>query len=413
VYTEDVGTDGPRVEHPTIGASPLPIQRGRYLVRHPVVNTALAGTDAVLGAATSGRRAATIPDRPDRILLSNVAQIGDVVIATAVLQPLRRAFADARIGFLTASWAGAVLEGHPDVTWTHTYDPWKVNRTARTPLAAARQWRRTFVRGVREVRDVGYDVAVDLYPYWPNSVGLLARAGVPVRIGYTSGGYGPLLTHPFEWTDLDQHVAYYHMDLLAPLGVRSAGRLAPSLPFAEPRRDLGLPAGGYLVLHLGAGSPTKQWPLGRWRELARELWADGHVLVFTGKGPAEKEAVRRTCAGLDRCIDLCDRASWRDFVAVVAGARAVVTVDSVAGHVAAATGTPSVVLWTGINRRAHWRPLSELATVVTHPVGCAPCHRGRGCPTLDCIRRVDVDAVYRSLCERLERAGTRPEGEAE
>ena len=41
--------------------------------------------------------------------------------------------------------------------------------------------------------------------------------------------------------------------------------------------------------------------------------------------------------------DLTGRLSWRQFVATVANATAVVTIDSVAGHVAACFSVPTVV----------------------------------------------------------------------
>jgi ADP-heptose:LPS heptosyltransferase len=42
----------------------------------------------------------------------------------------------------------------------------------------------------------------------------------------------------------------------------------------------------------------------------------------------------------------------------------VISVDSVAGHVAAAVGTPSVTIWTSSSSPHHWRPLASASVVV-------------------------------------------------
>ncbi len=153
------------------------------------------------------------------------------------------------------------------------------------------------------------------------------------------------------------------------------------------------------MLHPGAGAAHKEWPAEKWRGLAKRLLARGRRIVFTGHGEPEKEKIERLIAGLDGCVSLCGRLSWRDFVAVVAGARLVVGVESVVGHVAAAVGTPCVVVCGGVVNPAHWRPWGEQVRVLTHAVACAPCYRKGGCAGMECVRHVGVDSVLYAIDE--------------
>ena len=41
--------------------------------------------------------------------------------------------------------------------------------------------------------DLEYEIAIDTYHFIQNSIPLLWLARIPIRIGYTSGGFGPLL----------------------------------------------------------------------------------------------------------------------------------------------------------------------------------------------------------------------------
>src|SRR5262249_49602899 len=159
------------------------------------------------------------------------------------------------------------------------------------------------------------------------------------------------LTHRLDWADTDRHVTDYQAELLRQLPVADGAlgwRPGPlpgwdgPLPGAvrEELRRRGLPPRDFVLVHPGTGAAVKEWPLPRWRAVAEQLAADGLPLVCTGNSAREARAGGTILAGLGRCANLCGRLTWREFVAAVRYARLLVGVDSVAGHVAAAVGTP-------------------------------------------------------------------------
>jgi ADP-heptose:LPS heptosyltransferase len=103
---------------------------------------------------------------------------------------------------------------------------------------------------------------------------------------------------------------------------------------------------------------------------------------------------------------MAGRLLWEEFVATVAGATAVVTVDSVAGHVAACFGVPTVVLAAGRQRISLWHPNDSKAIMLTHPVGCAPCNRSSGCEAMACVRLISVEDVLLSLQKVMNMSAT-------
>jgi ADP-heptose:LPS heptosyltransferase len=165
---------------------------------------------------------------------------------------------------------------------------------------------------------------------------------------------------------------------------------------------VGLTTGDYVVVHMGAGSPLKEWPASSWRELVVRL-ADEHRLVFTGNGELQQHRAAEVTRDVRQCVDLIGRLAWPEFVHVLAQARLVLSVDTVAAHVASAVGTPCVALWAATTRISHWRPLGD-ATVLTNHVSCAPCFRSRGCEAMACIRGVTADAVLEAVQSRLSSA---------
>lgn len=375
--------------------------RGRYLIHFGPLNLALRLVDGVLLGGFWKRAPATAPVLPavPRFLVSQPGHLGDVVIATAVIEPLRRLYPGCHVGFLVSSWSAAVLKDHPSVDMVHVHDHALLNRARRWWARVARH-RATRRQVIDEIRAQRYDAALELSFNFPNNIALLHAAGVPVRVGYTSGGGGPLLTHAVAWQHHpDWSVMRYHETLLQRLAA-AAGPAPPVVRSLLPRPDAAAqtpfppPGGrGYTVVHMGSGGARKEWPAPRWEELVDGLLAQGRQLVFTGAGPVESARVAAVVRNRARCEDLSSRLDWPGFVGTIASADLVVAVDSAAGHIAAAFDVPTVTIAHGMTDAALYRPQSVVNAAVRNVVPCLPCYRSRGCPSMDCIRGVTAADV--------------------
>jgi heptosyltransferase III len=138
----------------------------------------------------------------------------------------------------------------------------------------------------------------------------------------------PFTFHPPLPKDGALHaVDFYAAQTGAPMG------LTPRIPVEDvtPRDRI--------VIHPFSGSPRKNWPLNRFRELAKAL---PYPVEWTA-GPDEP------LADAIRFDDLYDLARW------LAGARGYVGNDSGISHLAAAVGVPVVALFRESNS-AVWSP---------------------------------------------------------
>ncbi len=392
--------------------TPRPPVRGKYSIRNPFANFLFRCLDGLLVLAVRpsfNKRRQSAP--PQRILISNIAHLGDVIMATALLPVLKRAYPEAEIGFLAGSWSRSILQDHPLVDSVYVLDHWAHNRAGITKRQKIQQYLRTRRTALREVKAARYDAAIDLYWNFPNTLPLLWQAKIPVRIGYESGGFGPLATHALEFGDKRLPASQRFLDLVKVLPQVEADPVAlrPVLPppaiedvlaLEAELRASNAEAKDYVVFHLGAADSFRDWPAPKWRELAGLLTAAGKTLVFTGTGAKDEARIREVTDGLSGCVDLCGRLPWDGFVAAIAQAQLLVCVDTVAGHVAAATQTPCVVLTAG--RWPYlWRPLGPQSRVLTHEVPCAPCHRNNGCGGMECLRELSVAEVFRAAAPFL------------
>jgi len=130
--------------------------------------------------------------------------------------------------------------------------------------------------------------------------------------------------------------------------LRQAGRAGTAVPriACEPT------AGDYAVIHPFSGSPRKNWPLHRFRELARRL----NVPVRWCAGPEEdlENALR-----FDNLYEL---ANW------LAGARLYIGNDSGITHLAAAVNAPVIAVF-GPTDPAVWGPRGGRVHLISRPGG--------------------------------------------
>lgn len=355
---------------PTEGGSPL---RGRYLATNPALRALMAASDLLLAPLRFRRKPEAPPSR--RVLLCIGGHLGDAVIATAAIGRLADALPGTEIGVLMPSTSAVVLDGDPRITHRHVVDHWYFDRSSGGIVGKWSAWRRTRRRAIADLRAVGYDAAIDLYDYFPNSALLLWRAGIPVRIGFDAAGFSALYTNALQWPSDERHTAERQLLLLRTLVPTIVDRQAPITDLPGASRDVAarveallagnrIAIGNFTLVHPGAGSPEKEWPAARWRELVERLVTDGETVVLTGRGPRERDLVRSLMRGLPRSVDLCDQLEWAELVQLVRLARRVISLDTAIAHVAGAVGTPAATLWTSPSNPNHWRPLGHSSVIV-------------------------------------------------
>jgi ADP-heptose:LPS heptosyltransferase len=115
----------------------------------------------------------------------------------------------------------------------------------------------------------------------------------------------------------------------------------------QPRPGGGLAVGGgHVVVHPGAASQSRRWPVDRFAAVAAALRADGHPVVVTGaRHEAELAREMAARAGLPPGVVLAGRTDLVELTAWVASAALLVAGDTGVAHLATACRCRSVVLF--------------------------------------------------------------------
>lgn len=367
----------------------------QYLVKSWKGRAVLRTLDTLLGwGAKRGRHYPSVK----KLLLCNIAHLGDVVLSTAILPWIRAQHPHLHMGFLAGSWAKEFLEDHHHLNAFHCIDHWKLDRSEGSLLQKMMKYRRHKKELHQELLAQNYDLAIDLYPYFPNAIPLIYQAKIPCIAGYTSGGFGPMLTHPKVWQEGKGNMISYHVDLVMSSGLmtEAPGQLRPSLHASELSLDL---PSNYIIFHLGAGQEKKEWSIQKWKELLEKFVFLGYTVVFTGNGARQKLMIEQVISGMDRTINLWGQLSLKELISVIQGANLLVTVDSVTGHIASAFDVPTLVLFSGINEELLWKPPGDNVRLLSHPLPCFPCLNRHGCASMACLQELSTQRVFETAME--------------
>jgi heptosyltransferase-2 len=319
-----------------------------------------------------------------RILIIRLTALGDVLLATPLLRALRRAHPDAHIDWLVDGALVPLLSQNPALT----------RAIAATP------------GGRDKIFEQRYDLVIDLQNK-PRTAWLRLQLHGHQTLVLRKRSLGRSLASLFgrDPPERGPNAVDRNLAILGPLGIPPQGRELDlplsSIGATEVAAFFGASRGAApapIGLAPGARWATKRWP--HFAALARELVRRGHRLVLLG-GPGDgRELDALIVAAGDACVGDTRLLSVAGLAAAIAGCSAIVTNDSGTSHIAAAVGTPALVLF-GPTSPERWTPPGRAIQVLSHHLSCSPCsnHGSAECPlgTHACLKDLAVDEVLAAL----------------
>ena len=302
---------------------------------------------------------------PEKILIIDFGQLGDVVMSLPALRVIRSRFRRAHITIAVGKPGDELinLSGYAD-------DLIVVDRVALRdgfiPLSVFRVFEL-----VKDVRRRKFDFVIDLHSLSEtNLLGFLS--GAPKRLYSRRHGRSlEFLSNfhprpPAEVESSTRHLVDRYLDVLIPLGIKDADRI-PQLKSRKTDdgvvdqilKKAKVAAGTPLIgLIPGAGHPGRRWPLGKFADLADYLMRNDGVRVLVFAGPEEQTLVSEMRTLFPPNTLIVDRLTIPQLAAALARLAVLVSNDTGPMHIAAAVGTPVVTLLDRPNPHAYV-PLGE------------------------------------------------------
>jgi lipopolysaccharide heptosyltransferase II len=344
-----------------------------------------------------------------RVLCVRLDNLGDVLMSTPALRALRAAAPGRRITLL-ASHAGAALESYlPEVHEFIRYDaPWAKNDA---------DDREADHRMVALLRERCFDAAVIFTVHSQSALpaAMLCRlAGIPLTLAHARENPYRLLSHWVRDPEPGRgirHEVQRQLDLVATVGARCADTRLSFATRPADRRALarvlatqGLDVSrGWIVAHCGASAAARRYSPERFASAISLLRASGLPVVLTGSGEERvlTARIRALCSERSHVFDLAGRLSLGELACLIEDAHLLISNNTGPAHIAAAVGTPLVVLYALTNpQHTPWQVAHRL---LSHDVPCrnclsSVCREG----TNACLEGVDPAQVAAAAFELLK-----------
>lgn len=332
--------------------------------------------------------------RPGKILVCQLKQIGDVLLATPSIRLLKQRYPEAAIDVLTEKKCAPVLENNPFVGNVHAID----KNALKNPFTALRWY--------AGVGRSGYDLIVD-FQQLPRARYCIMFSKAPVKLTYTPPWYNkPFYTH---WIDvIHGYAAKQKASILRTLDIHWDGEL-PELFLTDVEREWaagflaghGLEPNRFVTIDPSHRRVTRKWPERHFAGLIR-LLRDRHpgLKALILYGPGELPVARQVAelAG-DGAVVPNAMLSLRQMAAIQAEAALHVGNCSAPRHFAVAVDTPSLAIHgaTGFG----WCPKTERHASVAKDLDCIGCNKN-ACDSLKCLETFQPEECLGEALRLLE-----------
>ncbi|MBZ5856663.1 glycosyltransferase family 9 protein [Flavihumibacter profundi] len=309
-----------------------------------------------------------------RFLIIQTAFIGDVVLATGILEKLHQRFPDAAIDFLVRKGNEGLLASHP---YLHRLLIWDKKAGKYKDL----------MRLLNEIRSARYDKVINVQRF--GATGLLtAFSGAKETIGYDKNPFSRFFTkvvpHTISNATHPKHEIERCNDLIAHFTDQEPfpPHLYPSA--ADEQKIASFTKYPFLVIAPASVWFTKQYPAEKWVAFLKRI--PKYLQVYIIGAPSDEALAQSiiSAAGNKLVQSLCGQLSFLQSAALMKKAVMNYVNDSAPMHFASAVNAPTAAIYCSTLPSFGFGPLATRSAIIeiAEPLPCRPCglHGLKACP---------------------------------
>ncbi len=309
-----------------------------------------------------------------KILVIQTAFIGDVVLATGIVEKLHHYFPEAKIDFLLRKGNEALLRHHPFINEVLI---WQKQKNKYTSL-----WKL-----LRKIRNHRYDRVINIQRFAATGF-LTVFSGAVQTIGFDKNPWSFAFTkkvkHQISSAENPIHeIARNNLlieDITGPVAFRP--RLYPGPADEERIKEYRLAP--YICIAPGSVWFTKQYPKDKWISFINQVPPACRIYLLGGNNDAEVCKEIKDGSGHPALSNLCGQLSFLESAALIRTAAMNYVNDSAPMHFASAVNAPVSAIYCSTLPSFGFGPLSENSTIIEiqEKLYCRPCglHGRRSCP---------------------------------
>jgi len=325
-----------------------------------------------------------------KILVIQTAFIGDVILATPVIEKLHQYFPDAHIDFLLRKGNEGLLAGHPYLNKVLIWDK-KTSKLSNLNQIIA------------DVKREKYDKVINLHRF--GSSGLVTLfSGAAEKIGFHKNPFAFCYTKKVRHViGNGKHEVERNIELIADFtdNKKTMPRLYPSAKDIEQVKQY--KAKPYICIAPSSVWFTKQFPKHKWIEFLDAI--NGRYKVYLIGAASDKELCNQIIASSKNkeIENLSGKLSFLQSASLMQDAVMNYVNDSAPMHIATAVNAPVTAVFCSTVPAFGFGPLSDKSFVVEteEKLDCRPCglHGYKACPKghFKCAETIKVEKLTTTL----------------
>jgi heptosyltransferase-2 len=306
-----------------------------------------------------------------KILIIQTAFIGDVILATALIEKLKEYYPEAQIDFVVRKGCESLLLNHPFLSKIYVFDKQKSKYRHLWQL-------------ISEIRQQQYDIAINVQRFTTTGI-MTLFSGAKQTIGFDKNPFSVFFSKKIKHTFTEgKHETQRNQQLIAHLtdNIPAKPRLYPT----EKDFSVVLPyqSEAYVCIAPASVWFTKQLPTEKWVEFIKKLPFNLKVYLLGGKEDiALCEKIKNSSGNLNVEI-LAGKLSLQASAALMAKAVMNYMNDSSPMHLASAMNAPTSAIFCSTVPEFGFGPLADKSFIIqtSETLPCKPCgiHGHKDCP---------------------------------
>ncbi len=321
-----------------------------------------------------------------KFLIIQTAFIGDVILATPIIEKLHKFYPDSQIDFLLRKGNENLLRNHPHVSNLLIWDKRKEKK-------------KNMFRIIKLIRNKKYDYVINLQRFASTGI-ITAFSKSKIKVGFNKNPFSFLFTRKIKHEiGNGKHEVERNLETIAEITDKSIFK-----PKLYPTDDDYQIVSQYKMRPYICIAPTsvwftKQFLAEKWVELINKT--DLKYTIYLIGGPDDKAACDKIISESNNqnVNNLCGKLSLLQTSALIANSTMNYVNDSAPMHMSSAMNAPTTAIFCSTVPEFGFGPLSENSKIIEteEKLDCRPCglHGFKDCPKghFKCATTIEIDKL--------------------
>ena len=327
---------------------------------------------------------------PQHFLLSQTANIGDMIYTLPVIGILKEHYPDSKISLIAKNYTKPVTDSFGKIDH---FIGWE----AFSDLPQQ--------RAIEELKALKADVFINIFPEL-KAAKIAKQAKIKHRIGNCRQWkhwpyYNKRLC--FSRNHGDRHEYQNNLKFLAPLSLNIDSSIKTVAPYfnlkinqSEQISDLLDKDRFNLIIHPGSHGHGREWPVDYFKQLINQLPNDQFKIFLTGTDKENQQFSNTLIKDCPTAINVMGRFSLIEFMAFIQSCDGIVASGTGPLHLGAVLGIHTLGLFPALRHigPTRWAPIGENAEYLVSNDPCRNCNDYTSCA---CMQKISVQQVKNKL----------------